>query len=72
MGDNESVVNICSINSITLKKNHNYIVYHRVRGYVATIMIGEANIPVEYKPPGLLTNPIGSQQHYFIMIYLLV
>ena len=60
MGDNESLVTSCYINSSTPKKKHNAIDYHRVREAVHEGVIILENIPERYNPDYLLTNTLGT------------
>ena len=64
LGENDSMVNICSIPSITLNNKHIDIAYHWARETIAASMINLVNIPRKYNPYGFMTNHPVPQNHY--------
>ena len=52
---------------ITLKNNHNDIVYHRIREYVAAGVISLTHITGKYNPYYLLANNLAPHQHCHLM-----
>ena len=64
LGDNMSVVTNCTIPSSTLKKKHNAIAYHCVRGAAMAGVIVLAHIPIKENVADILTKPLGPILHY--------
>ena len=63
----EGMVTIWPIPFSTFKNKHNSIAYHRVREAVATGVVSLEHTPGKYNPDDILTNTLGTQQHYPIM-----
>ena len=61
----------CSIPSSTIKKKHNYISYRRLMESMYSGVINLSQTPCKYKPYGILTKYLVTQNHYPLMKELL-
>ena len=60
LGDNKSVVLNTTIPSSALKKKHNAIAYHRVRGTIAARIICFCHIDTQVNLADIFTKPLGN------------